>query len=57
VRRPEGKRPLGKTKYKWKDNITRIFKKLNGGMDWIGLSQDRERRRVFVNAVMNLCVP
>ena len=57
VRRSEGKRPLGKPKYKWKDNIKNIFKKWDRGMNWIGQSQDRDRCRVFVIAVMKLCVP
>jgi hypothetical protein len=52
--KPEGKRPLGRTRHRWKDNIKWIFKKCVGGdVDWIGLSENRNRWRTLVIAVMN----
>jgi hypothetical protein len=58
VGKPEGKRPLGRLRRRWMDNIKtdRLEIGLNV-MDWIGLSQDRYRWRALVNAVMNLRVP
>ena len=56
--RREGKRPLGRHRRRWEDNIKMDLQELGcGGMDWIGLAQDRDRWRTFVNAVMNLRVP
>jgi hypothetical protein len=54
----EGKRPLGRPRHRWVDNIKMdlIEVKLDG-RDWIDLAQDRDRWRVYVNAVMNLGVP
>ena len=58
VGKPEGMRPLGRPRRRWEDNIKMDLKELGcGGMDWIGLAQDRDRWRVLVNAVMNLRVP
>jgi hypothetical protein len=59
VGRPEGRRPLGRSRHRWDDNIKLIFKKWNwgGGMDWIDLAQDMDRWQALVNAVMNLWVP
>jgi hypothetical protein len=58
VEKPEGKRPLGKTRRRWEDNIKMDLLEVGGGdMDWIELAQDRDRWRVLVNAVMNLRVP
>jgi len=43
VGKPEGRRPLGRPKRRWEDNIKWIFKKWDGGMDWIGLAQNKDR--------------
>jgi len=52
---PEGDRPLGRLRGRLEDNIKTDIKKWDwGGMDWIDLSQERERRRALVNVVMNL---
>jgi hypothetical protein len=57
VGKPEGKRPLGRPKCRWEDNIRMYFQEVGcGGMDWIGLAQDRDRWQAIVNAVMNLQV-
>ena len=55
---PEGKRPFGRPRRRWEDNIKMDLEEVGcGGMDWIKLAQDRDRWRVLVNAVMNLQVP
>jgi hypothetical protein len=57
VGKPEGRRPLGRPRRRWKDNIKMDFREVGwGGMDWINLAQDRDRWRTLVNAVMNLRV-
>jgi len=57
VGKPEGKRPLGKPRRRWEDNIKMNPKELGCvGMDWIELVQDRDRWPALVNAVMNLGV-
>ena len=55
---PEGKRSLGRPRLRWEDNIKMDFQEGGcAGVDWIELSQDRDRWRALVNAVMNLRVP
>jgi hypothetical protein len=57
VGKPEGKRPLGRPRRRWVDNIKMDLVKIGCcGVDWIGLTQDRYKWRVLVNAVMNLLV-
>jgi len=58
VGKPAGKRPLGRPRRKWEDNIKMDLHEVEcGGMDWIELAQDRDRWRALVNAVMNLRIP
>jgi hypothetical protein len=58
VGKPEGRKPLGRPRRKWKDNIKMDLREVGwGGMDWINLAQDRDRLRALVNAVMNLRIP
>jgi len=58
VRKPEGKRLLGRTRCRWEDNIKMDLQEVGyEGMDWIELAQDRDRWRGLMNAVMNLRVP
>jgi len=57
VGKPEGKRPLGRPRHRWEDNIKMEIQEVGcGGMDWIELAQDRDRWRKVVTAVMNLRV-
>jgi hypothetical protein len=58
--KPEGKRPLGRHRCRWEDNITMDFREVNGGgwgTNWIDLAQDRDRWQALVNTVINLLVP
>ena len=56
--KPEGRRPLGRPRRRWVDNIRMDLQEVGCGyMDWIGLTQDRDRWRTLVSAVMNLRVP
>ena len=56
--KPEGKRPLGRPRCRWVDNIRMDLQAVACVfMDWIGLAQDRDRWRTLVSAVMNLRVP
>jgi hypothetical protein len=58
VGKPEGRRPLGKPRRRWEDNIKMDLRKVGcGGADRVDLAQDRERWRALVNTVMNLRVP
>ena len=58
VGKPEGKRPLGRPRRRWVDNIGMDVQEVGYVyVDWIGLAQDRDRWRTHVSAVMNLRVP
>ena len=58
VGKPEGKRPLGRSRCGWEDNIKMDLQEMGcGDVDWTELTQDRDRWRALVNAVMNLRVP
>ncbi|KAJ4450519.1 hypothetical protein ANN_01946 [Periplaneta americana] len=57
VGRPEGKRPLGRPRRRWEDNIKMDLREVGyDGRDWINLAQDRDRWRAYVRAAMNLRV-
>ena len=57
VGKTEGRRPLGRLRRKWEENITTDLQEVGcGGMDWIELAQDRDTWRALVNAVMNIRV-
>ena len=56
--KPEGRRPLGRPRHIWVDNISLDLQEVGCGyMEWIGLAQDRDRWRTLVSAVINLRVP
>jgi hypothetical protein len=58
VGKPEEKRPLGRHRCRWEDNIKMNLQEVEYGiMDWIGSTQDRDRWREIVSTVMNLRVP
>ena len=58
VGKTEGKRPLGRTRSRWNDNIKMDLQEVGGGCgDWIELTQDRDRWRALVSTVMNFRVP
>jgi hypothetical protein len=58
VEKPEGKRPLGRPKRRWEDNIKINLQEVGGGYgDWMELAQDRDRWRALVSTVMNFRVP
>jgi hypothetical protein len=58
VGKPEGKRPLGRSRRRWEDNIKLDLREIEiDGADWIQLAQDRVQWRICVNTVMNLWVP
>jgi hypothetical protein len=55
--KPEGKKPQGRQKSRWVDNIKMEFRDIRGdGMEWIDLAQDRDRWKDLVNTVMNFRV-
>jgi hypothetical protein len=55
--KPEGKRPLGRPRHRWVDNIHMDLIVIGcGDVDWIGVAQDKYKWRAFVNAIMNLRV-
>jgi hypothetical protein len=57
VGRPEGKRPLGRRRRRWEDNIKKDLREIGiDGPNWIRLSQDRVQGRAFVNIVVNFRV-
>jgi hypothetical protein len=57
VGEPEGKRPLGRPRHRLEDNFRRDLQEVGcGGVNWIGLAQDRDRWLAVVNVVMNLQV-
>jgi hypothetical protein len=58
VGKPEGKRPLGRPRHRWVDNIRMDLGEVGlGDVDWIRLAQDRNRWRALVNSVLNLRDP
>ena len=58
VGKPEGKRPLGRPRRRWEDNINIDLQEVGRGCgDWMELAQDRDRWRAFVSTVRNLRVP
>jgi len=57
VGKPEGKRPMGRPRHRWEDNIKMDLREVGGGGDWMELAQDRDRWRALVNTVMNFRVP
>jgi hypothetical protein len=58
VGRPEGKRPLGRPRHRWEDNIKMDLREIGiNGVNWIQLAQDRVQWRAFVKTVVNLWVP
>jgi hypothetical protein len=58
VGKPEGRRPLGRPRHRWEDNIKMDLREVGcGGADWINLAQDRDRWRALMYMVMNLRVP
>ena len=57
VRKPEGKRLLGRPTRRWEDNIKMDLQEVEAGGDWMELAQDRDRWRALVNKVMNFRFP
>jgi len=58
VGKPEGRKPLGRPRRRWEDNITMDLWEVGSGcVDWMELAQNRDRWRVLVSVVINLWVP
>ena len=58
VRKPEGKRPLGRLRRRWEDNIKMDLQEVGGGCgNWMELAQDRDRWRALVSTVINFRIP
>ena len=57
VKKPKGRRPLGRPKCRWENNSKMDLQKVGWGMYWIDLAQNREGWRALVNAAMNFIVP
>jgi hypothetical protein len=58
VGKSEGKRPLGRPRHRWEDNIKMDLQEVGGGRgDWMEMAQDRDRWRVFVGTVRDFWVP
>jgi hypothetical protein len=58
VGKPEGRRPLGRPRHRWEDNIRMDFQEMGCGcVDWMEIAQERDRWRALVSAVMNFWVP
>jgi len=58
VRTHDGRRPLGRPRHRWKDDIKLALKEVGWeGMDWIAVAQDKDRWWALVNVVMNVQVP
>ena len=57
VGKPEVKRPLGRPRRRWEDNIKMNLREVGGGGDWMEMAQDMDRWRALVNTVMNFWVP
>jgi hypothetical protein len=57
VGKPDGKRPLGRPRRRWVDNIRMGFGEVGWGDEWIGPAQDRNRWRALLNSVLNLRLP
>jgi hypothetical protein len=57
VGKPEGKRPQGRPRRRWVDNIRMDLRETGWDIDWIDLSKDRDQWRTLVNKVMNIRVP
>jgi hypothetical protein len=58
VGKPEGKRPLGRPRRRWVDNIKMDLREIGwDGVVWMDMAQDRDQWRALVNAILNLRVP
>ena len=57
VGKPEGKRPVGRSRHRWEENIKMDLREVAESGDWMELAQDRDRRWALVNTVMNFRVP